>query len=293
MRFAFILCAIVCVSRIGNADSARSTQPSAEHSTASQAPVNETHGADDISEKLADPIANMISVPFQFNYDANTGIENGGDRLTLNVQPVIPISLSDKWLLITRTIVPIVYQDEVTIDEDDTQFGLGDVQQSLYFSPKHSGIEHVKWGIGPIFLWPTATNDSLGTEKFGLGPSALALYQKNPWTFGLLANHLWSYADAGNGGIGGGDRPEVNQTFLQPFATYQLGDGWSVIAQLEATYSWSDEHWTVPLSTGVSKVTHIGKLPVSLGLQGRYWLEGPDGAPEWGARFILTFVFPE
>ena len=291
MRSSFVLIIVLLPAGIARGQGGPAL-PDAEHSTASQAPATAAHGADDISEKLADPIANLISVPFQFNHDANTGTGNEGDRLTLNFQPVIPIALDDDWLLITRTIVPVVYQDEVTIDEDDTQFGLGDVQQSFFFSPKHSGIEHVKFGVGPIFLWPTATNDSLGTRKFGIGPAALALYQRNPWTVGLLANHIWSYADVGDGDLPQ-DRPDVNQTFLQPFATYQLGGGWSVVAQLEATYSWTDEHWTVPLSTGVSKVTHIGKLPVSLGVQGRYWLEGPDGAPEWGARLIVTFVFPE
>lgn len=276
---------------------AQATDPAPQHSTESQAPASASHGADDISEKLADPIANMISFPLQFNWDNNTGAENAGDRITLNVQPVIPIPLNDDWLLITRTILPVIYQDEVLIDEDDTQFGLGDMQQSFFFSPKHSGIEHVKFGVGPIFLWPTATNDTLGTGKFGVGPSLLGLYQKNPWTVGILANHIWSFADVGDANVfaeqADGDRPDVNQTFLQPFVTYQLGQGWSVMAQLEATYSWTDEHWTVPFSTGVSKVSHIGKLPVSYGLQGRYWLEGPDGAPEWGARFIMTFVFPE
>lgn len=257
------------------------------HSTVSQTPPHHnTQDADNISEKLADPIANLISVPFQFNYDANTGAGNQGDRLTMNFQPVVPIPLGDEWLVIMRTIVPVIYQDDVVDDGGSSQFGLGDIQQSFFFSPKHSGLENVKWGVGPIFLWPTATNDSLGTEKWAAGPAALALYQKNPWTIGFLGNHLWSYA-------GDGDRESINQTFLQPFATYQLGDGWSVLAQVEATYDWDESQWTVPFSTGVSKVTHIGKLPISLGVQGRYWLEGPDGAPEWGARFIMTFVLPE
>jgi hypothetical protein len=263
-----------------------SSSPPPGHSTVSQAPATASHGADDISEKLADPIANMISVPFQFNYDANTGAGNDGDRLTMNFQPVVPVPLGDDWLLITRTIVPVVYQDDVVDDGGSSQFGLGDVQQSFFLSPRESGIPHVKWGVGPVFLWPTATNDSLGTEKWGAGPAGLLLYQKNPWTVGVLANHIWSYA-------GDDDRADVNQTFLQPFSTYQLGQGWSVVAQLEATYAWDESQWTIPFSTGVSKVTHVGRLPLSLGVQGRYWLEGPDGAPEWGARFIMTFVFPE
>lgn len=251
-----------------------------------QAEAAASHSTDDISEKLANPIANLISVPFQFNYDANTGAGNDGHRLTMNFQPVVPIELSPDLNLIVRTIVPTIYQDEVVNDGGTSQFGLGDTQQSWYFVPVKTGIEHVMWGIGPAFLWPTATNDSLGTGKWGAGPSGLVLYQKNPWTIGLLANHIWSYA-------GDEDRPEVSQTFMQPFATYQLGKGLSVVAQLEATYDWNNDQWTVPFSTGVSQVIPIGKMPVSFGLQGRYWLEGPDGAPEWGARVIITFVFPK
>jgi hypothetical protein len=285
LRTAGCLCVLVAALQPARADEGRGAPPPG-HSTHSQAEATSAHGADEISEKLADPIASLISVPFQFNYDANTGPGNGGDRLTMNFQPVVPIDLGPDCLLITRTIVPVVYQDDVVFDGGGSQFGLGDAQQSFFFSPRHSGIEHVKWGFGPVFLWPTATNDSLGSEKWGVGPSGLVLYQKYPWTVGALANHIWSYA-------GDDDRADVNQSFIQPFASYQFGRGWSAVAQFEASYDWNQSQWTVPFSTGVSKVTHLGRLPVSLGVQGRYWLEGPDGAPEWGARFIMTFVLPE
>lgn len=241
--------------------------------------------AEELSQKLNNPIANLVSVPFQFNYDQNAGLKNGGDRLTLNVQPIIPFGLTDEWLLITRTIVPLVYQSDVTIDGGSEQYGLGDVQQSFFFSPTHATIPKVTWGVGPVFLYPTASNDSLGGEKFGMGPAAILLYQDKPWTIGALANHIWSI-----GGVS--DREDVNVSFLQPFVAYELGKGLSAVAQLEASYDWQAGQATVPFSAGLSQVLPVGRDAISLGFQGRYWLEGPDGAPEWGLRFVFTLVLP-
>lgn len=245
-----------------------------------------TSNADEISEKLANPVANLISFPIQYNYDANTGVEEDGDRLTINVQPVIPIDLGKDWLLITRTILPIIYQDDVVPDGGNSQFGLGDALAALYFSPKNSGVPHVTFGFGPEILVPTGTNDSLGSEKWAVGPAFIGLYQRTPWTIGALGYHIWSFA-------GDGDREYVSQSYVQPFVSYGFGHGWQGVMQLEASYDWHDSDWTIPFSAGASKVVQFGKLPVSFGLQGRYWLARPDGAPEYGVRFVTTFVFPE
>ncbi len=146
----------------------------------------------DLAKKLSNPVAAMISVPFQFNYDEGYG-PNDGDRLTLNIQPVIPISLNDEWNVISRTILPVIWQNDIAGDSGE-QTGLGDITQSLFFSPKHPGPSGIIWGVGPAFLVPTGTDDLLGTGKWGAGPTAVVLKQMGGWTVGGLANHIWSFA---------------------------------------------------------------------------------------------------
>jgi hypothetical protein len=112
------------------------------------------------------------------------------------------------------------------------------------------------------------------------------LKQTGPWTYGILANHIWSFASED-------DRPDVNSTFLQPFLSYTFKGGLSLVTNTESTYEWESDQWTVPIQAGVSKVLTIGRQPISLALNGRYWAEGPDTAPDWGLRLILTLLFPK
>ncbi len=239
----------------------------------------------ELAKQLANPVASLISVPLQNNFDFGIGPDDDGFRYTLNVQPVIPISLTPEWSLISRTILPIIYQDEIFKGSGD-QLGLGDTLQSLFFSPAKPGPGGLIWGVGPVFLLPTATDELLGGEKWGAGPTVVALTQRGPWTFGFLGNHVWSFA-------GDSARPDVNQTFLQPFVTYTFANGFGVNANTEATYNWDLEEWTVPVQLGVSQVLKLGAQPIQLALNGRYWVDGPESAPEWGIRFVLVFLFPK
>lgn len=235
-----------------------------------------------LAEKLANPISNLISVPFQANYDCCYGPADG-DKFTLNIQPVIPISVGKDWNLITRTILPVI-SAERTVRGAEGETGLGDTVQSFFLSPKKS-VNGVTWGVGPVIMWPTGKS-ALGTEKFGAGPTAVVLRQKSGWTVGMLANHIWSFA-------GESDRNQVSATFLQPFINKTLPDSTTFVLNTETTYDWKSKNWTVPVNFLVSHVVHVNKQALSIGAGGRYYAERPDGGPAWGARFIVTFLFPK
>lgn len=238
-----------------------------------------------LAQQLANPIASIVSVPLQFNYEDGLGPAGDGRRTILNVQPVIPFSVGEDWNLISRTIVPFVTLEDVAPGFGKQQ-GVGDIVQSLFFSPKQPGAGGLIWGVGPVFLLPTATEDVLGTGKWGAGPTAVALVQRGPWTVGGLANHIWSFA-------GDEDRADVNQTFLQPFASYTTDNAWTFTLTSESAYNWETEEWSVPVNATVSKIVRLGPLPVSLFGGVRYWAEAPEGGPDdFGLRLGMTVLLP-
>ena len=238
--------------------------------------------AHELAKKLSNPVASLISVPFQSNFDFGMG-SGSGWRYTMNFQPVIPVALNSKWNLISRTILPIIHQHNVA--GTGTQSGLGDITQSLFFSPREP--KRFIWAVGPALLIPTATDDLLGTEKFGVGPTVLVLKQQNAWTYGALTNHIWSVA-------GSDDRASVNSTFIQPFLAYNTRDAWTYTVNTEMSYDWTGNHWSIPIHFQVSKLTRFGKHPVSFGGALRCWATSPAGGPEnCGFRFIVTPLFPQ
>jgi hypothetical protein len=236
----------------------------------------------DLAKKLANPVADLISVPIQSNYDFGIG-PGDGTRWTTNIQPVVPFGINDEWNLISRTILPVIDQEGIALGGLNDAFGLGDTVQSFFFSPKSSDPI---WGLGPAFLIPTATDSLLGSEKWGMGPTAVVLKQDGPWTYGALANQLWSFA-------GDDGRDEVNATFVQPFLSYITPTKTTLTLNSETTYDWTNEQWNAPVNFVVSQLLEIGDQPVQIFAGARYYLDAPDGGPDWGLRFGITFLFPQ
>lgn len=238
--------------------------------------------ADELAKKLSNPVAALISVPFQYNYDQTWGED--GYRHTLNIQPVVPISISEDWNVISRTILPVTYQKDVIPGTD--QAGIGDITQSFFFSPKAPGANGLVWGIGPALLLPTGTDD-LGGDTWGAGPTLVLLKQDHAWSYGALLNHIVDV-----GGVGS-RRRDISSTFVQPFLSRAFPGGRTLSFNLESTYDWKASQWTVPLNIGYSKVTKLGGQMVSFQGGVRGYLETPQGGPDWGVRFVVTLLFPE
>jgi hypothetical protein len=243
----------------------------------------------ELAKKLQNPVANLVSVPIQNNWDFGIG-QNNAMRYTVNIQPVTPFSISTDWNLIIRTILPVIYADPISnnpmapANARDSHYGLGDVTQSFFLSPKNK-LGGWILGAGPVALWPTATDSVLGSGKWGAGPTAVALRQEHGFTYGILANHIWSYAGWGP--------QNVNATFLQPFISYTTKTYTTFAVNTESTYNWQASQWTVPLNFSVQQLIKIGNQPIAFQFGYRYYAQRPSGGPDWGLRFSVTFLFPK
>ena len=243
-------------------------------------------GDAELAQDLSNPLADLVSIPIQMTFDRDIGPADDGTKVTTNVSPVVPVHLNEDWNLITRTIVPIIHQDEI-FPGAGSQFGLGDINLTLFFSPKKPTAGGFIWGVGPVFVLPTGTNDLLSSKKWSAGPGVVVLTTRGSWTFGMLANHVWSFA-------GDDARQDISNTLIQPFAAYTWPSAISVSVQSESTYNWKAEQWSVPVNVAVSKLVRFGKLPVSLAGGVGYWAKSPDAGAE-GLRFRVqaTIVLPK
>ena len=239
---------------------------------------------EDLAQKSQNPIADLVSVPFQSNTNFNAGPFNRTQEV-LNIQPVVPLHISPDWNLIARTIVPVISQADPIRDSNTN--GIGDITEELFFSPVHSGA--LIWGLGPVFTIPSATDPILGTGRVLLGPTAVFLVTPPHIVMGVLLNNQWS--------VGGNPLlPSVNTFLAQPFFNYNFPHGWYFTSSPLITANWlaaPGQQWVVPVGGGFGRIFKIGDQPVSANIAGYYNVVHPDGAANWQLRAELTFLFPE
>tara|TARA_B110001454_G_C12685659_1_gene420047 strand:- start:635 stop:1444 length:810 start_codon:yes stop_codon:yes gene_type:complete len=242
----------------------------------------EKESAAELAKKLANPIASLISVPFQNNMDVGIG-DSKASKNTMNIQPVIPFRISDSLSLITRWVQPVVSQHNIS-GLGNSEFGLGDAVVSAFLSPSTTK-KGVTWGVGPVLLIPTATNEFMASKKFGVGPTVVALRQSNGITLGGLVNQIWSIA-------GDNDKNDVNQMFIQPFFTYNWKSGAGMGGSFEITQNWEANNTTVWFIPTISGVTSLGSQKTQFFFGPRFNLAAPNGKKaDFGIRAGATFLF--
>ena len=239
----------------------------------------------DLAKATQNPLASMISLPFQNNTNFGIGPDDETQNI-LNIQPVWPFSLNDNWNLVTRTILPVISQPGVLTGGEGRVNGLGDTTFTGWLSPANPG--KWIWGVGAAFLIPTATDDALGSDKWGAGPTIVLLTTPGKWVVGSLFSNVWSFA-------GSGDQ-DVNLFTWQYFINYNLDDGWYLTSAPVITANWeaaSGEKWTVPFGAGFGKIFHIGKQAINGSAHAYFNVEKPTYGAEWTLRLQLQFLFPK
>jgi hypothetical protein len=243
--------------------------------------------AEEISKQLSNPVADLVSLPFQLNWENGVGPEDGL-RFVLNFQPVVPFHLSPRWNLIGRMIAPYIAQPPLAPGVSATS-GLGDILLSAFLSPA-GGDSGLTWGVGPVLNLPATSDPALGSGKWGAGPTGLVLVSTPSWTYGALVNHVWGIAD-----VSDAERSDLNGTFLQPFVARHFPKAVTLTVQSESTYDWeadNGEEWTVPVNVLVSRVTKLGPFPFSVAGGGGYYVESPAAGPDWKLRLAFTVILP-
>lgn len=234
----------------------------------------------ELAEKLQNPVADLISVQFQNNFDFGVG-EHHGTLYLLNFQPVIPLHVTPSWNYIVRPVLPFISTSNVYGRGYST--GLGDLETETFLSPAAPGPFGIIWGLGPTAILPTATQHIFGGDVMTLGPSAVALWQRNGWTVGSLVTQNWRVAGPG----------DYNGSYFQPFVSHTFKTATSIGEDSESSYNWLNEQWTISFNTTLSQVFKIGKIPVQIGLALQYFAESPVPGQQWGLRVNFTPMFPE
>jgi hypothetical protein len=241
--------------------------------------------SEELAKKLANPISDLVSVPLQFNWEEKVG-PSKLTRFILNVQPVMPFELNPKWNLIARVIMPFVGQPPL-VEGGVATGGISDITTSFFFAPRGKGKLTV--GFGPAIVLPSTSEPTLGSGKWSLGPTIVALEQNGPWTYGVLWNQVWSIA-------GDPARSDVDQMFLQPFLAYQATHTVTLTLQSETVGNWDAEEgqkWTVPINVLVSKLSTFGAFPASYMFGVGGFVAHPDAGPSWKIRAAIVLLLPK
>lgn len=286
---------LICLASLALASPAAMAQPtppknSTANSTAVSMPTGgvkapgtaETENASQLAAKLTNPVANLISVPFQFNTYRGLGADGQGTAQDLVIQPVVPLTLNKDWNYIVRPVLTLGSQNNV---DGFSGTGAAPVVIQTFLSPNNSS--KFIWGVGPIISTPALSGNDFGTRQTGAGVSAVGLYMSAPWTVGLLTYQTW---DVGGSDIAG----TANNTYWQPFVSYVTGDAWTLALNTQSSFNWDSRRSQNPMNATVSKLVHVGDVPMSLSLGGRYYLSSVPGGPSgWGLRASVTLLFPK
>ena len=236
-----------------------------------------------LAKASQNPIADMNSVPFQFNWYSGGGL--GAQTLSQTlIQPIFPLKISENWNVVSRTIVPVI---SAPLPGGERAKGIGDIQEQIFFS--NTKDHKIITGFGPTFTFPTATNEAWATGQFSAGPAFVFLTGLGRWVIGAVASQSWQFA-------GSKTKTAMNLLFVQPFINFNLQGGWALGTAPAITANWSadsGQQWTVPLGMSISKVTVVGKQPVNVSLQYYHHVEHPDNAGSEQVRFLLAFLFPK
>jgi len=254
----------------------------AQSETDSAKAVRHSAAEANLAKAAQNPVANMVSLPLQWNYSTAGGLDSS-TALVLNVQPVLPLPIGERWLIVSRTVVPFV---SAPLPNGRQTSGIADIQEQAYFTKSKPG--KITWALGPIFSFPTATNFVTRTGQWGLGPTAVALAMPGHWVIGTLVNNVWR--------IGGAAHGDVLNTFtVQPFINYNLPHAWAISTAPLITSNWSapsDQRWTVPIGLGVSKVTHVMEQPLNLIGQYYHNVNHPPRAGSEALRLEVAALWP-
>jgi len=275
--------ALACAAHAQQTPAASS--PGATPAAGSSAPAGASDA--DLAKQLSNPLASLVSVPFQFNWEQGVGYQDG-TRTILNVQPVVPFELNDKWNLIGRWIMPFVSQPPLT-PGSESSYGLSDILFSGFFAPRETKSGLI-WGVGPALSLPMTSDPTLGSGQWSAGPTFVMLKESGHWTYGFLANQLWSFQATSDA-----DRAKVNKTFIQPFLSYNTPHAVTFTVQSEATYDHeaaSGQKWTVPINFLVSKVSRFGPFPFQMGGGWGYFVDSPDIGPDRKIRVVFAILLP-